>query len=99
MATYQIDPQHTAAHFKVRHMMISNVKGEFSGITGTIEFDPTNLAASRVEATIKSATVSTREPQRDRHLQSADFLDVMRYPAITFHSTKVATRGNHSYAL
>lgn len=99
MATYQIDPQHAAAHFKVRHMMISNVKGEFSGVTGTIEFDPTNLAATYVEATISAATVSTREPSRDKHLKSADFLDVKRFPVITFRSTKIVSTGDNSYEL
>ena len=99
MATYQIDPQHTAAHFKVRHMMISDVKGEFNGVTGLIEFDPANLAASHAEATINAATVSTREPQRDKHLKSADFLDVRRYPVITFRSTKVVSTGDGSYEL
>jgi polyisoprenoid-binding protein YceI len=99
MATYQIDSQHTGAHFKVRHMMISNVKGEFSRIKGSVEFDPANLAASHVEATIESASVNTREPQRDSHLKSSDFLDVLRYPFITFHSTGIAATGRDSYEL
>jgi polyisoprenoid-binding protein YceI len=99
MATYQIDPKHTAAHFKVRHMMISNVKGEFSGITGTIEFDPANLALSHVEATITAATVSTHESDRDKHLKSADFLDIRRYPFMTFSSTKIVLTGDGSYDL
>ena len=99
MATYQIDSQHTGAHFKVRHMMISNVKGEFSRITGSVEFDPSNLAASHVEATIDSASVNTREPQRDSHLKSHDFLDVSRYPKITFRSTKIVSTGEDSYEI
>jgi len=97
MATYQIDSQHTGAHFKVRHMMISNVKGEFSRITGSVEFDPSNVAASHVEATIESASVNTRELQRDTHLKSHDFLDVGRYPKITFVSTKIVSTGVDSY--
>src|ERR1700689_3245981 len=97
MAGYQIDSQHTGAHFKVRHMMISNVKGEFSHITGSVEFDPSNLAVCRVEANIDAATVSTREPDRDKHLKSADFLNVKRYPAITFRSTKFVSSGNDRY--
>lgn len=97
MASYQIDSQHTGAHFKVRHMMISNVTGSFSRITGSVEIDPSNLAASHVEATIDAATVNTREPQRDSHLKSIDFLDVTRYPAITFRSTKIVSAGDESY--
>ena len=97
MATYQIDSQHAGAHFNVRHMMISSVKGEFSHITGSVEFDPSNPAAASVQATMDAATVSTREPQRDEHLKSRDFLDVNRYPSITFQSTKVVPAGEHGY--
>ena len=97
MAAYQIDSRHAGAHFKVRHMMISNVKGEFSGVTGSIEFDPASPSACRIEANIDAASVSTREPQRDRHLKSADFLDVRRYPTISFRSTSVEPTGNGSY--
>jgi polyisoprenoid-binding protein YceI len=78
-------------------MMISNVKGEFSRITGSVEFDPLNLAASRVEVKIDSASVNTREPQRDSHLKSPDFLDVDRYPTITFRSTQIVSEGRDSY--
>ena len=97
MARYEIDCRHAAAHFKVRHMMISWVQGEFSRIAGSVEFDPSNLAAAHVEATIDPATVSTRDIERDRHLRSPDFLDVGRYPSITFHSTKIAAIGISSY--
>ena len=97
MPTYQIDSQHTGAHFKVRHMMISNVKGEFSRIAGSAEFDPSNLAASHVEASIDAASVNTREAQRDTHLRSHDFLDVTRYPKITFNSTKIVSTGEDSF--
>lgn len=97
MASYQIDPQHAGAHFKVRHMMISNVTGGFSHVTGSVEFEPSNLEASHVEASIESATVNTREPQRDSHLKSFDFLDVTRYPAITFRSSKILSLGDGGY--
>jgi len=97
MPTYQIDTQHAGAHFKVRHMMISNVKGEFSHITGSVEFDPANLAAAQVQASMDAATVSTREPERDSHLKSRDFLDVNRYPTIAFQSAKVVPAGEHGY--
>ncbi|MGA2878143.1 MAG: YceI family protein [Bryobacteraceae bacterium] len=97
MASYQIDPQHTGAHFKVRHMMISNVKGEFSGVKGWVEFDPSNTAASHIEATIDAKSIGTREPDRDRHLRSSDFLDVARNPAIEFRSTSITPAGKDSY--
>jgi polyisoprenoid-binding protein YceI len=88
--TYQIDPSHSAAHFSVRHMMISNVRGEFTKVSGTIWYDPENPQNSRVEATIDAASIATREPQRDAHLRSADFLDAEKYPVLTFRSRSVA---------
>ena len=97
VAIYQIDSRHAGAHFRVRHMMISWVNGEFSHITGSIAFDPANLPESHVEAAIDAGTVSTSEPQRDHHLRSADFLDVGRYPTITFQSTSIASAGEHGY--
>lgn len=78
-------------------MMISWVTGEFGRVTGAVEFDPADPAQSHVEATIDAATLSTREAQRDRHLKSGDFLDVGRYPAITFSSTKVSPAGESAY--
>jgi polyisoprenoid-binding protein YceI len=69
--------------------MISNVRGEFSGVTGTVVFDPEVPSNTRIEASIDTTTVQTREPQRDAHLKSADFFDVEKYPKITFTSKKV----------
>ncbi|HEY1756529.1 MAG TPA: YceI family protein [Bryobacteraceae bacterium] len=91
--TYQIDPQHSAAQFKVRHLMIANVKGEFDRVRGTVEFDPANLPATKIEAVIDVASISTREPDRDAHLKSADFFDVGQYPEITFKSTGAIAHG------
>src|SRR5580692_11318871 len=88
--TYNIDTQHSAAQFKVRHMMIANVKGEFDKVSGTVEFDPSNLAISKAEATIDVASISTRETDRDNHLKSPDFFDVAKFPTITFKSTSIA---------
>jgi polyisoprenoid-binding protein YceI len=87
--TYVIDPAHTAAHFSVRHMMISNVRGEFTKVSGKIVWDAENPANSSIEATIDANSINTREPQRDGHLKSADFFDVEKYPTIEFKSTKV----------
>jgi polyisoprenoid-binding protein YceI len=93
-AEYSIDPNHSSAQFTVRHLMVSNVKGAFSKVTGTINFDPNNLAASSVEANIDVSTVDTRQPQRDADLRSPNFFDVAKYPAITFKSTQFYREGN-----
>ena len=97
MSTYQIDTAHSSAQFKVRHMMIANVKGEFDKVSGTVNFDPANPTASTVEASIDVSTISTRDEQRDGHLKSSDFLDVEKYPAITFKSKKVTATGGDSF--
>jgi polyisoprenoid-binding protein YceI len=92
--TYQIDPAHTSAQFSVRHLMLSNVRGEFSKVQGTVEYDPENIAASSVEATIDVGTVNTREPKRDTHLKSPDFFDEAKFPTMKFTSTKVEAAGS-----
>jgi polyisoprenoid-binding protein YceI len=94
MPTYTIDPAHSSADFKVRHLMVSNVRGEFSGISGTVAFDDQTPANSKVEAKIPAATVQTRDAQRDTHLKSADFFDVEKFPEITFVSKKVEKAGD-----
>lgn len=87
--TWNIDPVHSTAQFKVKHLMISNVKGEFTAITGKLEFNSADVTKSRVEASIDAKTINTRDPQRDAHLKSADFFDVEKYPALTFKSTRI----------
>jgi polyisoprenoid-binding protein YceI len=91
--TYVIDPSHSTAGFKVRHLMVSNVRGEFSGVAGTVVFDAEERANSKVEAAIDATTIQTRDNQRDQHLKSADFFDVEKFPKITFISKKVAPIG------
>src|SRR5450756_258072 len=91
--TYTIDPAHSTAGFKVRHLMVANVRGEFSGVTGTVVFDASAPENSRVEARIDATTIHTRDEQRDAHLKSADFLDVGKFPAIAFVSKKIAGAG------
>src|ERR1044071_2230993 len=92
--TYQIDPAHSSAQFTVRHMMITNVRGAFKNVKGTVVYDPENPAESSVNAEIDAASISTHEEQRDAHLRSADFLDVEKFPAITFRSTGVQPAGD-----
>ena len=94
---YQIDPAHSAAQFKVRHMMIANVKGEFTKVSGTVTSDPSNPSAVQIQAAIDANSISTRDEQRDGHLKSADFFDVARYPTITFQSNKVVPSGPNSF--
>ena len=91
--TYQIDPAHTSAHFSVRHMMISNVRGEFSKVSGTVIYDAANPANSKADAVIEVASISTREPQRDTHLKSADFFDAEKFPLIAFQGKEVTEQG------
>jgi Uncharacterized conserved protein len=89
VTTWNIDPVHTVAEFKVKHMMVSNVKGQFTGVSGVLELNEANPLNSRVEAVIDAATINTREPQRDAHLKSADFFDVDKFATLSFKSTRV----------
>ena len=88
-ATWQIDPDHSSFQFKVRHMTVSNVKGEFKKAKGTVTLDENNLTGLRVELTLDAASVNTDHAKRDDHLRSEDFFDVAKYPTITFVSKKV----------
>lgn len=87
--TYEIDPVHSSIHFTVRHMMVSNVRGEFTKVSGTVKFDPKKPESSTVEAAIDAASLDTRNDQRDGHIKSADFLDVEKFPTLTFRSKKI----------
>lgn len=92
--TWNIDPAHAVAEFKVKHMMIANVKGQFSRLSGVLTLDESDLKNSRIIASIEADSVQTREPQRDAHLQSADFLDVEKFPTLDFKSTGVSVVGD-----
>lgn len=92
--TYEIDPAHTAVLFSVRHMMISNVRGEFTKLSGKATGDVANPTAATVEATIDATSIDTRNEKRDEHLRAADFLDTAKYPTINFKSTKVEKAGD-----
>jgi polyisoprenoid-binding protein YceI len=92
--TWNLDPVHSVAEFKVKHMMISNVKGQFSGIAGALTLDEGDLANSRIEATIDASSINTRDAQRDEHLKSADFFDVEKFPTLSFRSKQVTRTGD-----
>jgi polyisoprenoid-binding protein YceI len=87
-STYVLDGSHSQAQFKVRHMMISNVTGEFKQIEGTFNYNPNDPALSQVEIKIDATSIDTRDTNRDAHLKSADFFDVENYPSLTFSSKK-----------
>ena len=87
--TWQIDPQHTAAGFAVKHLMISTVRGQFKGVTGTVNWEDQDISKSTVDITIDANTVDTSEPKRDADLKSDKFFDVAKYPTITFKSKKI----------
>src|SRR5439155_15510177 len=90
---YQIDPAHSVAEFVVRHMEISNVRGQFTKLSGSATFDPESPANDSVEATVDAASVDTREEKRDMHLKSPDFFDVAKFPTLSFKSKKVVKKG------
>lgn len=88
-ATWKIDPVHTAVEFKVRHLMVSWVKGVFTQVEGTAEIDDADLAGASVSVRIETASINTNNDKRDEHLRSADFFEVARYPVMTFVSREV----------
>jgi polyisoprenoid-binding protein YceI len=94
---WDIDPAHTSAQFSIRHMMISNVRGQFSKVSGTVRGEPTDPTHAQVEATIDTTSIDTREPKRDEHLKSPDFFDVAKYPTMTFKSKKIEKTGEARY--
>lgn len=94
MAKYNLDPAHSAANFSVKHMMIAKVHGSFGKLSGSLDYDPVNPTAARVEATIDASSINTGEAQRDTHLKSADFFDVEKFPSLTFKSKKVEKGGS-----
>jgi polyisoprenoid-binding protein YceI len=96
---WEIDPAHSSAQFSVRHMMIANVKGEFTKVSGRANFDPENPEASSVEAHVDVSSISTREPDRDAHLKSADFFDVAKFPNMTFKSKRIVKNSDGSLQL
>lgn len=89
-AQWNIDPAHSSASFAVKHMMVSTVHGSFSGLKGTVDYEPGDLAGAKVNLTIDATTVDTRNENRDKDLRSPNFFDIEKYPTITFVSKRVA---------
>src|SRR6201984_779188 len=94
VSTWNLDPAHSVAEFKVKHMMISNVKGQFAKVTGVLQLDEQDVTKSKVEASIDAASLNTREEQRDAHLKSADFFHVELHPTLSFKSTRITQVGD-----
>ncbi len=91
--TWQIDPMHTSAQFAVRHLGVSTVRGAFTKISGTAKYDASDVTKTALDVTIQTDSVDTRVEMRDNDLRSPNFLDVQKYPTITFHSKQVQVAG------
>jgi polyisoprenoid-binding protein YceI len=98
-SAWNIDPAHSAAQFQVRHLMISNVRGEFGKMSGAVIFDGKNYSTIKANAAIDVASINTREPKRDEHLRSPDFFDAAAYPKITFKSKRVENVSGYKFNL
>ena len=92
--TWQLDSAHTGVQFKVRHLMVSYVRGDFEKVSGKIVYDEQDISKSSADITIDAASINTRVAKRDKHLRSPDFLDVAKHPSITFKSKKVEKAGD-----
>jgi polyisoprenoid-binding protein YceI len=86
---WNIDGSHSTAEFSVRHLMITNVKGRFGTLSGTVDYDPEKPEASQIDVTIDATSIDTRDEKRDAHLRSPDFFDTEKFPSLTFKSTSV----------
>jgi polyisoprenoid-binding protein YceI len=93
-APWEFDPDHTGVHFKVRHLMVSSVRGEFEKVSGKIVYDEADVTKSSADIRIDAASVNTRAAKRDEDLRSPNFLDVAKYPTILFKSKRVEKTGN-----
>jgi polyisoprenoid-binding protein YceI len=91
---WNIDGSHSTAEFSVRHLMITNVKGRFGTLSGTVDYDPEKPEASQVDVTIDATSIDTRDEKRDAHLRSPDFFDTEKFPSLTFKSTSVKSTGD-----
>jgi polyisoprenoid-binding protein YceI len=97
--TWNLDPAHSTAEFKVRHMMISWVKGKFTGLTGTLSLHESDHTLHEVDATIDVSSITTGADDRDNHLKSAEFFDAEKFPTLTFKSTAVKAKGKGEFSV
>lgn len=97
MTKWNVDPSHSNVGFSVRHMMVSNVRGNFKGLKGAVEGDPNNLAETKINFKIDVNTINTDNEDRDNHLRSEEFFEVEKYPEITFVSTNIVENGEDKY--
>jgi polyisoprenoid-binding protein YceI len=95
--TYTIDPAHSGAGFKIRHLMIAYIRGGFSGVTGEVTVDQSNPANTKINATINATSLHTHDEKRDAHVKGADFLETDKYPTITFVSKNVTPDGKNQW--
>jgi polyisoprenoid-binding protein YceI len=99
VSTWNLDAAHSVAEFKVKHMMISNVKGQFTKVTGALHLDEQDVTNSSVEASIEASSINTGDKQRDTHLSSPDFFDVEKFPTLTFKSISISRRAQGELAV
>jgi len=92
-APWELDTAHSGVQFKVRHLMVSSVRGDFEKIAGTIHYDEQDITKSGADISIDAASINTRVAKRDDHLRSADFFDAAKYPKITFKSKRIENNG------
>lgn len=98
-AVWKIDGAHSNVDFSVRHLMISNVKGHFTKVSGNVDYDGKDLKSLKIDASIEIASVDTGEKGRDEHLRGADFFDAAKFPTMTFKSKKVKSAGKGKFAV
>jgi polyisoprenoid-binding protein YceI len=98
-ATYTIDPAHSSAGFKIRHFMVAYIRGGFSGVTGDVIFDAANPSNTKINASIDATTLHTHDEKRDAHVKGADFLDVEKFPKITFVSKRLTLNGKNEWEI
>jgi polyisoprenoid-binding protein YceI len=97
--TWTIDASHSHVEFAVRHMMVATAKGRFADVTGTVEWNGSDLSTAVIDVVIPIDTIDTKNEQRDGHLKSPDFFDAVSFPAMTFKSTKIVPGHDNAFTI